>query len=281
MRVWQWTKNALVFAPLVFGAGLLSLDLLSSTILVFFAMCFAASAAYVLNDLFDINEDRKHPFKKNRPIASGAISKHEAYVLLTLLLILASGFAVYVSTSVMFLVTFYIILNLLYSKVLKHMVIIDILIVAFFYIYRVYVGGIASDLHISGWLVMTTFCLSLFMITGKRRAEIASIENKPHGSRKVLSLYNQQFLDAALVMSITLFIVFYSLYSILVQDGLFIMTILPVVYISFRYLYLAFVKNEGEEPEKLIFKDKEILMAGFILGTLIIAALYLNLGWLN
>lgn len=274
MRVWQWTKNVLVFAPLVFGVKLFNLNLFFDTVILFFAMSLAASTAYVINDIFDVQEDRKHSTKKNRPIASGLISMPQAKALVGTLVIVATALSLYLSPLITGAVLLYIVLNLLYSKLLKHRAIIDILIVAFFYIYRVYVGGLVGNLPVSGWLILTTFFLSLFMITGKRRAEIISISGK--ATRKVLSLYNEKFLDAALSISITLFMVFYSLYSILIQSGLFILTIFPIIYISLRYLYLIFVQGAGEEPEKLIFKDKEILLSGVVLGLLIVVALYFH-----
>lgn len=274
MRVWQWTKNVLVFAPLLFGAKTLGLDEVVNTILVFFAISFAASTAYVVNDLFDIREDQAHPTKKNRPIASGAISKPVAYALILFLVAAASILSYYVSTAALAMVLVYIILNLLYSKILKHRAVIDILIVAFFYIYRVYLGGIATGIDISGWLLLTTFFLALFMVVGKRRAEIIAVNEGRGKSRKVLGLYNEKFLDAALTLSLGLFVTFYSLYSVLVQAGAFTLTLIPIAYISLRYLYVVFVMNQGEEPEKLIFKDKEILLSGFILGVLIIYSLF-------
>ena len=277
MRVWQWSKNALVFAPLIFGAKLFELNPLVDTVLVFFAMSFAASTAYVFNDLFDIEDDKKHPVKKKRPLASGALSVRQGKALIATSLVLAIGLSLLVSVQVLALVILYLVFNLLYSKILKHKAILDILIVAFFYIYRVYLGAVATDLHVSGWILLTTFLLALFMITGKRRAElVTAAKSGQNASRKVLGLYNQKFLDAALTITITLFVMFYSLYSVLVQDGLFILTIFPVIYISLRYLYLIFVRNEGEEPEKLIFKDREIFTAGILLCALIVVALYTN-----
>lgn len=274
MRVWQWTKNVLVFAPVIFGAKLFNLNILIDIIFTFFAISFAASTVYIINDILDIKEDQNHPTKKNRPIACGDINKKESILLVTTTFILSIIFSTIVSTSVLILVVMYIILNLFYSKIFKHKEVIDILMVAFFYIYRVYLGGVASGSSISGWLILTTFFLSLFMITGKRRAEIVSNKGTANHSRKVLNLYNEKFLDAALIISLTLLIVFYSLYSVLIQNSLFILTIFPVIFISLRYLYLVFAKNDGEEPEKLIFKDKEIFIAGVILGLYIILDLY-------
>ena len=274
IRVWQWTKNVLVFAPLVFGAKLFEAGPLLDAILVFFAMSFAASTAYVINDLSDVNEDRKHPLKRKRPIANREISTKEALLLIIVLVALVTALSLFVSGIVLALALLYIALNLFYSKVLKHHPVIDIVIVAFFYIYRVYIGSVADNLHVSGWLVLTTFLLALFMITGKRRAEVVAVIASGKSTRKVLGLYNEKFLDSALIISLTLFIVFYSLYAVLVQAHLFIVTIFPVIYLSLRYLYVIFVKGQGEEPEKLIFKDKEILGAGIILGILVIVSLY-------
>lgn len=276
MRIWQWTKNALIFTPIIFGAGLLNLEMLINVILAFFAMSFAASTVYIINDIFDVNEDQKHPIKKKRPIANGDIKIIEAYLLTLITLTLSVALSSLVSINIMILVACYLFINLLYSKYLKHKEIIDILMVAFFYIYRVYVGGVASNLPISGWLILTTFSLSLFMIIGKRRAELVTANYKNCYSRKVLNNYNEKFLDAAFVMSLTLFVVFYSLYSVLAHNGLFVITIFPVLFISLRYLYLIFAKNDGEEPEKIIFKDREILIAGIILILSIIAILYLG-----
>lgn len=274
IRIWQWTKNILVFIPIIFGASLLNIKTFTNVVIVFFAVSLAASTVYVINDIIDAKEDRIHPIKKKRPIASGEISIREAYLIILTTFIISFSLSLLVSINILLLIIFYIILNLLYSKYLKHKEIVDILIVAFFYIYRVYVGGVASHLPISGWLLLTTFALSLFMIIGKRRAELVTAGFKNCYSRKVLNFYNEKFLDAAFIMSLTLFVVFYSLYSVLAHNGLFVLTIFPVLFISLRYLYLIFAKNDGEEPEKIIFRDKEILVAGIILVLSIVVILY-------
>lgn len=278
MRVWQWVKNLLVFAPIVFASKIFDLVLLRNVVFAFFSICFAASFVYVVNDIFDIESDKVHPQKRNRPLARGDISIRGAYLLSVGLIFLSTVLSYFAKPALILFIAIYVISNLFYSKYLKHKAVIDILFVSSFYLFRVYIGGFVAGVYLSGWLLLTTFFVSLFLITGKRRAELVTAGNKEGiYSRKVLNDYNEKFLDSAIIISLTLSILFYSLYSIFVHDRVFAFSILFVVFCALRYLYLIFARDKGEEPEKIIFTDRQLLLAGFLLAVFIFANIYLHL----
>jgi 4-hydroxybenzoate polyprenyltransferase len=276
-RIWQWVKNLLVFVPLVFASKALNQEDLLRAIVAFFSFGFAASFVYLLNDIFDIEEDRFHPKKKHRPLASGNMSLKEASIFGSVLLFLAIASSAWLGLSILYLILFYLVANLIYSKKIKHYAVIDIVVVAMFYLYRVYFGGLVINVPISGWLILTTFFISLFMVTGKRRAELVTATDDKVYSRKVLNQYNEKFLDYSLVMALTLFIIFYSLYAIFVHDRIFAISIFLIIFIALRYLYLIFAMNKGEEPEKIIFTDIQILITGLLLGIFLIANIYFDI----
>ena len=278
MRVWQWVKNFLVFAPLVFSSNAANPHLLMVALFAFISLCFASSGVYVLNDIADKEADRTHSVKKKRPIASGEISVKNGTFLGISLLILAGCIGVFVSSILTILVAIYALANILYSKTLKHQPILDILFVALLYLFRVYIGAFVINVPVSTWLFLTTFSASLFLVTGKRRAELVSAgKEEAIYSRKVLNDYNEKFLDHVVVSSLTLTVVFYSLYSILVHRSYFAVSIIFVVFGAFRYLFLVFAKNDGEEPEKILFHDKQILASGLLLAIYVLIVLYTHI----
>jgi 4-hydroxybenzoate polyprenyltransferase len=266
-----------VFLPIVFVSKATDPVLLIKVIETFVALSFAGSAVYILNDIFDIEADRMHPKKKNRPIAKGDIPLNVAIFAFLGLLLSAFFIALAVNRYVAAIVVAYVAANFFYSKTIKHIAIWDIIFVSLFYLLRVYAGGAAIAVPISGWLLLTTFFISLFLIIGKRKAELSTAVNGGQYARKVLNDYNEQFLDSALIISLTLSIAFYALYSISSHNNLFALSIVFVLYGSLRYLYLLYSKGVGEEPEKMIFKDKNIFFASLLLGIYLIAVLYFNL----
>lgn len=257
----QWIKNLFVFAALVFSNNILHADLLERTLLCFVLFCAASSSVYILNDMIDASKDRLHPKKKLRPIASGAISKTEALVLLFILVpaVLIGSFIF--SKLLFLLIVVYFTNNILYCFVLKHMVIIDVMSIALGFILRVISGCIAIDVFISPWLLLCTLLLSLFLGFSKRRNELLVLEEKAEHHRKILDEYSLEFIDKMLSIIISSTVMAYTLYTFSSRSNYYLMSTIPfVLYGIFRYQYIIYKKNEGGSPEEVILSDKPLLI---------------------
>ncbi len=251
LRPTHWIKNGLVFVPLVFSLNILDTWAVLASFIGFFSFSLMASTIYVLNDYVDIERDQAHPTKKNRPLASGKISKPVGLLLAFICFALSIGLALQLPLMFLIVLIIYTALNLSYSLYLKHVVIIDLLIVAACYLLRVYAGAKAIGVPITSWLLFITFFLALFIISGKRYSEISH-----HGahSRPVLAEYSADFLATIMNISATGVIVFYTLYTT-TKNFLFGYSIIFIIFALFRILYWTQVKKSAEEPEKLFMKD--------------------------
>jgi 4-hydroxybenzoate polyprenyltransferase len=271
LRPHQWVKNGLLFAPLIFGGKLLSRADFLQAILGFFAFSFVASCVYVVNDIADIDHDRAHPRKRHRPLASGAVSVAQAIWLAAGVGVIGLALAWWLSPSFFAVVSIYLVMNLLYSRYLKHQAILDLLVVSGFYLLRVFAGGVLIGVPLSEWLILTTFFLALFIVTVKRRQELI----RGSKSRRVLEAYTKEFLDALSLVTVMSAILFYALYTT-TKVPLFVWSIFFVVYGLLRYVYLVFVKEDGEEPERLVLKDPGIILAGIGWGAFVLYLLYVQ-----
>lgn len=257
LRPEQWIKNLLVFIPLFFTRGIFVESKFLSAVFVFIIFCIITGVVYIFNDLIDKKNDKKHSEKKNRPIASGSISSIGAIILMLALLVLGLGLAAYQLPQIVWLILFYILLNIIYSVYLKHIPILDILLVSSFYLLRIEVGGFATDTIISRWLILCVIFASLLLVTGKRNAEF-----KHEYTRPVLSQYNEPFLNQLLTLFAGLTIVSYGLYSVLgANSDLAIYSVFLVILGIIRYLFLVRDSLEIEYPEKLVVKDRIILIS--------------------
>ncbi len=273
LRPHSWIKNLFIFFPLFFAREFFIREKLSGVLFAFIVFCITASIVYIINDITDIEQDRKHPLKKERPLASGAISIRTA--LLTLVLLLACDiYLLYTFVpGITLLVILYLSLNLLYSLYLKHIAIVDILLVSSFYFIRVLVGGVASGVVVSHWLLLCVIFVSLFLIVGKRLAELSHNEK-----RKVLEHYSEEFLNSILTIAATLTIVSYSLYSVLVLDSyLAILSIFFVLLGIIRYVFIIFTTHKAEYPEKAIFADGVIFLSSLMWILCMYAIFYVHL----
>lgn len=256
LRVTHWTKNVMLFIPFVFTLPMVDPMLLGALSLGFIAFSLAASGVYVVNDLCDIEKDRLHPKKKFRPLASGAISKFEGYLLLLGCWVGALWISRYLPSAFGLILVGYVIMNLAYSFHLKHVVIMDILLVALMYLGRIYAGTAIIGVEPSSWIQLTTFAGSLFLITSKRYSEV---QNQVAGAtRKILQYYPEKLLELLLSVSVTLTLMCYGLYA-LNKSPLFVLTVPIVAFGIFRYCFLIFYKKLGENPEKTMF-DTQILV---------------------
>ncbi len=256
----QWVKNVFVFLPIFFAGKILDSELLELSTLAFFIFCFTASAIYVINDYVDIEQDKLHPEKKKRPLASGKISKNQALMILALLIGLAMAGLLYLqNTKVTFLIVLYFVMNLAYSFKLKHIAIIDVLIISIGFLLRVFVGGYATGIVVTPWTQVLVFCLALILALGKRRGELVNAQVLGK-TRKSLEGYNLEFINNALVMACTITIVSYLMFTLSPSaldhfHSYIFYTFILVIMGILRYLQQTFVYNKTESPTKMVFKD--------------------------
>ncbi|MEJ8583251.1 UbiA prenyltransferase family protein [Riemerella anatipestifer] len=270
LRVEQWVKNLFVFVPLFFSGKILEVDLFYLSFFAFLIFSLTASSIYIINDYMDIDSDRQHPEKKNRPLASGAVSKTTAQILFSGLILSILG-SLWVGLSVLnigniwkfgSIILFYFVMNLAYTFKLKHIAILDITIIAIGFVLRVLAGGYITGLIITQWAILLTFVLALVLAIGKRRGELVNAQLTGK-TRRALDGYNIQFADIALSISCALAIVCYLMFTLSpeVQARFHPRVFYTVVFVLFaflRYLQQTLVYNRTESPTKIVYKDRYI-----------------------
>lgn len=281
MRPQQWIKNFFIFAPLVFSRNMFNLPLVLRAVAAFAAFCLLSSAQYFINDLKDIEEDRRHPLKSKRPLASGQLKKTPALIAAAILAAAAVSMAAGINRSFLLISLTYLFLQLAYSFWLKNVVILDIFVVAAGFLIRVVAGGFAIRVSISSWLLICTILLALFLAMGKRRHELVILEKDAVNHRPILKEYNVYLLDQMISVVTASTLIAYCLYTISEETvrkfgtSALIYTVPFVLYGIFRYLYLIHQRIEGGTPEALIIKDRPLLLDIFLW----IAAAVLILTW--
>lgn len=295
LRPKQWIKNFAIFAAIIFSGNIFESTIFQKVLLGFLVFCGLSSAAYIVNDVFDIKKDRLHPFKKFRPLAHGDIPIPFALIITAFLVIGSLFLGFFVTPAFLALALIYIFIQLLYSTIFKAIAVIDILAIASGYILRVYAGEAASGFHISVWLLLTTISVSLFLAIGKRRSELTLLSSNKDVNigaiRKSLSHYSERLLDVYASIFATSTFISYSLFtfletpkgiklglSVLLPDFLpdffqrkwLMITIAPVVYGLMRYLQDIYEKHEGESPERVLLSDKPLLITVIIWVFLVI-----------
>jgi 4-hydroxybenzoate polyprenyltransferase len=281
MRPKQWSKNIAVFAALIFDRQLFNLNSDLRTIAGFFIFCLTSSSVYLFNDIMDIEADRKHPTKRNRPIATGELSISTALIFGFLIMFLSILAGFWLSIGFGILISVYFLSNLAYSKWLKHVVIIDVLVIALGFVLRVASGVTLINVErFSPWLYVVTTLLALYIGFGKRRSELASLNEDAGHHRRVLDGYTLAFLDQIITIVSSTTIIAYSLYTFsapnLPVNHTMMLTIPFVLYGIFRYLYLIQVQHAGGAPEELLLTDRplQITILGF--GILVFIIFYSN-----
>ncbi|XOB61317.1 UbiA prenyltransferase family protein [Campylobacterota bacterium DY0563] len=264
LRVHQYIKNLFIFLPMFFALKITDLDLLLDTFIAFISFSLTASAVYILNDYHDIEEDRKHKKKKYRPLAANTVSKKEAIVLMISLFLL--GFIImfsfsFYSTILLFI---YIIMNIAYSFFLKHVAILDIVIIAIGFIIRLFIGSFISNVHLSKWIVIMTFLLALFLALAKRRDDVLIFMDTGEKTRKVIDGYNLKFLDISMSIMASVVIVAYISYTASIEatqrfnSQYLYLTALFVILGILRYLQITFVLKNSGSPTQIVLKDRFI-----------------------
>ena len=270
LRPQQWIKNLFIFAPLVFSQNLFVGPLLIKTCLAFVAFCLVSSAHYIFNDLRDIEEDRRHPVKSQRPLASGRLKKGPAVAALLVIGAAGLGLAASINLPFLFMALGYLVLQTAYSMWLKHVVILDVFVIAAGFLIRVVAGGLAIRVEISSWLLVCTILLSLFLAMGKRRYELVLLDKDAVSHRPILREYNTYLLDQMISVVTASTLLAYCLYTISAETVAkfgtrnLIFTVPFVLYGIFRYLYLIHQRAGGGTPESLIIRDKPLLIDIFL-----------------
>jgi len=274
LRVKQWTKNFLVFSAFIFSFKKATLEMFQNIVIGFFLFCFVSSCVYILNDFFDREADSKHPKKKNRPMASGALNPHFALVFATILLIALLTVALYINTLFAAVLLIYFILNVFYSISLKHVVIIDIMIISSGFVLRAIGGGIIINVQLTPWFLICIMLLALFLAVNKRRSEIILLQNNKEFHRKVLEKYSPELINQLNSIVTTATIMCYALFTFTSGHTIHLMWTIPlVIYGIFRYLYLIHIENKGGSPEKILLEDKHILFTVLFFTLLVIIIL--------
>jgi 4-hydroxybenzoate polyprenyltransferase len=283
MRPRQWpTKNAAVLAPLVFNRQLTDPVALLHCLAAFLLFCLISSAIYIINDLADIEADRQHPKKRFRPIAAGQLSKRTAWIAAGTLIAFTLPISYLLSPDFMGVIGSYLILNLAYSKWLKHIALVDVLVLAACFVLRVAGGVVVIQVGaFSPWLYVITTLLALYLGFGKRRAELALKADGANSSRRVLEGYTIPFLDQLITIVSSCTVIAYSLYTFLApvtpNNHIMMLTIPFVIYGIFRYLYLVQVKQYGGAPEEVLITDRPLQISIGLWGLSILLIFYIYL----
>ena len=279
MRPHQWVKNLLVFAGLVLSERglLLESDAILRTVIAFAFFCLASSAVYILNDLQDIEKDRAHPTKRNRPLAAGTLSTTVARGAIALLGGIALVGGVLLTPAFGLVVLLYVLNNVLYNLVLKNLVILDVFSIAAGFVLRAVGGAVVVGVPISPWLYVLTVLFSLFLGVSKRRHELLLLEEGRGSFRRVLQEYNAPMLEEMLSVVTASSLIAYSLYTFtadnLPENHAMMLTIPFVVYGIFRYLYLVHSGRDAP-PDEMLFSDPPLIIAIILWGLSVILILY-------
>jgi 4-hydroxybenzoate polyprenyltransferase len=280
MRLRQWPKNIFVLAALVFDRQLTTWQPLFFTLLATILFCLTSSLAYIINDLTDIELDKQHPKKRFRPLASGLLSKKFAILSAIVLGLLIFPSAFIIDPLLGFILTAYLVLMVAYSLWLKHLPLIDAMIIAAGFVLRVAAGVvvIVPD-RFSPWLFVTTTFLALFIALGKRRAELDLLETDASSHRRVLHGYSLELLDQLITIVLSATLMTYCLYTFsapITPDNHSMMLTIPfVIYGLFRYLYLIRIEHIGGAPEEIVLTDHPMQAAIGLWGLTVILILYL------
>lgn len=280
LRPTQWSKNLFVLAPLVFGGLLFDPEALKRGALALAVFCAAASTVYLFNDLRDREADREHPLKRHRPLAAGTLSPAVAVVAALVLAAAATAGALWLGTTFTIVIAVYLVLNTGYSLGLKHVVILDVLIVSLGFVLRVLAGAAAVDVVVSRWLTLCTIFVALFLVLSKRRHEIVLLADDAARQRIVLEQYSAQFLDQMINVVTASTVVCYALYAVAPEtvekyESDYLVYTLPMVLFGiFRYLFLIYQSSRSRNPTETMLGDIPFLINLAVWGLAVMWILY-------
>ncbi len=296
LRPRQWIKNFALFAGLIFSGNLDNPPALIISTKAFFVFCLASSATYLINDILDIDRDRQHPFKKFRPIASGAIPVPLAVICAIVFTAIALYQSYYINPAFFFATTGYLALQLLYSAILKSIILVDVMTIAAGFVLRIYAGVWAIGAHLNVWFLLTITAFALFIAIGKRRSELTLMQHRASKTRETLLHYPENLLDILTSMFANSTWLAYALFAFLqppivaqpkvigllsfldfqFTQAKYLMATVPIViYGIMRYLYVIYEKKEGESPERVLLTDKSLLFSAILWLVVTIGIIYL------
>lgn len=295
VRPRQWIKNLVIYAGLVFSGQLTNLNSVETATQAFLIFCGAASATYLLNDIFDVERDRLHPFKNKRPIAAGLISVPVAAIIALAIVIIIIPLSYSISTSFFLAIIGYLLLQLFYSSFIKHIILLDVMAIAAGFVLRIYAGIWAIDAHLNVWFLLTITSFALFLAIGKRRSELTLLQAAAAKHRETLLHYPENLLDILTAMFANSTWLAYALYTFLQPpvfatpklrffldslslpfgEAKYLMATIPVViYGVMRYLYIIYEKKEGESPERVLLTDRPLLFTVILWLLMVVFIIY-------
>lgn len=281
LRVPQWIKNVFIFVPLIFAKHLFHYEYFITTVIGFIAFCILSSIVYIINDIADIDADKKHPVKKSRPIASGAISVKNALMIAVLLVLIEIAMLFLLNWQFSIMALTYFVINLLYSLSLKHIVLLDIFSIAAGFMLRIGAGGFVINVEISSWLILTTMFISLFLAVMKRRSELELFYTQNQNTtRKVLEYYSIGFIDQMATVASAGVIICYALYTVsprtvtIFNTENLIYTTPFVVFGIFRYMYLVINDKKGEYTTEIMLTDIPMITNIVLYGAFVVLIVY-------
>ena len=280
MRPHQWIKNTFVLTGLLFGHAWHNPVLVTQAIIAFVAFCLISSTIYIINDIVDIEQDRHHPSKRKRPLPSGKLKISTAAIFALVLGATALTLASFASTTVVVILLIYAVMNIAYSLKLKHVVILDVFIIATGFMLRILAGTLGLGIPPSQWLLLCGLMVTLFLGFSKRRAEIIALSADKTAHRKVLQEYSPVLLDKMIVVTAAGLIMSYSLYTMNPETirihgtPNLIYTVPFVIYGVFRYIYLLHHQSSGGDPSKDLVRDPHMLIVllGWLITTVVLIA---------
>jgi 4-hydroxybenzoate polyprenyltransferase len=280
LRPEQWTKNLVVLAALALSKHLFEPALFVRSLSAFAIFCGLSGAAYLLNDLVDLEQDRLHPRKRLRPLASGALSPRTAAVTSAALGLGCLGASFRLGLPFAACAVLYLLLNLVYSLVFKNAVILDVLCISLGFVLRAVAGGVVIAVTVSDWLLVCTFLLALFLALSKRRHELTLLTDAAAGHRKILAEYSPYLLDQMISVVTASCLTAYAFYTMAPETvekyktGRLAWTIPFVLYGIFRYLYLVHRKEQGGSPTDMLMTDRPLLIAVALWALALVAIVY-------
>ena len=286
-RPWQWSKNGIIFAGLIFSLNLRDPEYALRSLVAFLVFCLGSSTVYVLNDLSDIARDRLHPVKRERPLAAGRVSRGRAAALAGVLLAVTLGGGWALGSQFFLSLVLFLLVNSAYSAYLRNLVILDVMLIAVSFVIRAIAGVLAlrpldAEIELSPWLLVCTLFLALFLALGKRRHELGLLEGEAAGHRGSLGDYSPQFLDQLMSIVTAATLIAYAIYTIApgtlskFHSPSLVFTIPFVTYGVFRYLFLVQQRDEGGNPSRALYRDLPLFVT--ILGwiALVLGIIYRN-----
>ncbi|RMF69751.1 MAG: decaprenyl-phosphate phosphoribosyltransferase [Calditrichaeota bacterium] len=280
MRPKQWSKNLLLFAGLIFSENFLIASKTLTSVAGFAIFCLLSSSVYILNDIIDIEKDKNHPLKRNRPLPSGRLTLVSAYSGVVLFSTVAIASALKLNLAFGLLAILYFTSITLYSLFLKNYVIIDVIVIALGFVLRAVAGTVVIQVELSNWLLICTFFMALFLALCKRRHELVLLGDGRSKHRKILNEYSTLLLDQMLAVVTAATIITYALYT-MAPDTIanfgtnkLVLTIPFVLFGIFRYFYLVYEKDKGGSPENILLSDRPILLNILLYGIAVFLILY-------